>query len=232
MQGPERRTGIWTAAFALLALYAAHPALCGPDAGGVWRVSALLLIGLAAAALARCCDPSGCLGLKRLPVRPGQAFAPLLLLASFNLIGAFPVPLRGSAGAVLILLPAAFAEELIFRGFFYTAAERSFGARAAVLLSSLAFAACHAGFPPQALRQSVFALAWGLVLAETVCAFGSLWPCVAAHAAVNAFSLLSAGTPEAEKIILLLTMPGAAAVCVFLHARGPGRGKKKAREGF
>lgn len=79
---------------------------------------------------------------------------------------------------------APLAEELLFRGTVLPVFARAWGGRAAVPLSAALFAAFHLS-----AAQIVVPFLLGLVLGWLRLRTGSLWACVAAHAAHNAATL-------------------------------------------
>ena len=94
------------------------------------------------------------------------------------------------AGMLLTLqalsLVTPISEELLFRGFVLRGLLRSIGPGPAVAASALVFAALH--LEPGAMIPIFFT---GIVLGWLFVRTGSLWPCVAAHAAQNTLALLA-----------------------------------------
>lgn len=87
---------------------------------------------------------------------------------------------------VLILLPAALAEELMFRGLPLVVAARAIGRTRAVLLFSLVFAAAHIRNPDvTAAGLGNIALA-GVFLSLAFYSRGGMWTAVGAHLGWNA----------------------------------------------
>ena len=90
-------------------------------------------------------------------------------------------------GAIgLIVLGAAFAEEVFFRGFFFSGLRQRYSLWPAALISGVSFGIVHAPTGPLAvipLAVLGVALAW---LYERT---GSLWLCVIAHAINNALAV-------------------------------------------
>ena len=84
-----------------------------------------------------------------------------------------------------VLLLAPLAEELLFRGWLLRLLQRRFGPAIAVALSSVAFGVIHP-WPAGAVANSVFGVFLGWLALRT----GSLWPCMAAHAASNGIGLV------------------------------------------
>jgi membrane protease YdiL (CAAX protease family) len=96
----------------------------------------------------------------------------------------------GDLGAVRItclsaLLVAPLVEETVFRGYLYPIAKAYMGALAAAMLTSTMFAVSHGNW---AVLPGLFVLALAFTIAFE--RFGSLWVCVAMHAAFNAVSLI------------------------------------------
>jgi membrane protease YdiL (CAAX protease family) len=91
-----------------------------------------------------------------------------------------------SAGLVMgavVLAPV--AEEFFFRGFIYATLRRGSSPLVATLLTSVAFGFAHklSGYPVWALVMVGFA---GVALCVVYERTGSIWPCIAVHAANNA----------------------------------------------
>ncbi len=91
--------------------------------------------------------------------------------------------------AVLVTIAAPLAEETFFRGFLLQGLARRFSFWPAAVLTSAAFAVAHVWWQ---LYLPVFVL--GLAFAWLFWRTGSLWAPIAAHATINATSLLVALT--------------------------------------
>jgi hypothetical protein len=88
-------------------------------------------------------------------------------------------------GALFLLAPAAFVEELAMRGYLLTVLVESAGAPLAVAITSVLFALLHLLNPdPTVLSTAMVALA-GLFLATVRLTTGSLWAAIIAHLAWN-----------------------------------------------
>ena len=84
---------------------------------------------------------------------------------------------------VPIALGAPLFEEILFRGFLFTAiAGSKLGAAGAILITSIVWALFHAGYVWQEL---VIITAFGFVLGWLVWQLGSVWPGIACHAVWN-----------------------------------------------
>jgi membrane protease YdiL (CAAX protease family) len=107
--------------------------------------------------------------------------------------------------ALVQLVPAAFNEELLFRGYFLTAVRDGAGAKWAVILTSATFGALHLMNPdPSGLSIANVALA-GVMLAVVRYRFDSLWVAFAAHLGWN---LVQVSVLHAPVSGLLLPNPG------------------------
>ncbi len=144
----------------------------------------------------------------------------------------FGVRVNGTAAewvsSAALMAVAAFAEELLFRGFLLHAL-RGKGVRTAACLSSLCFGAVHllnlfgSADVTAVLCQGVCAAAVGALLAWLTVRSGSLLPCVLTHGALNVLSLFE-NTALAERY----RVPQAAAVVTIslagcLLLRNPAR---------
>jgi hypothetical protein len=118
---------------------------------------------------------------------------PALALLSAGWLDAVPVPgspadaLRYGAVMVVVLVPAAAWEELLFRGYLLRVLHDALGAWPAVLITSMAFGAAHAANLPsvQPLAVALVTLA-GIFLGWIVLARRSVYAAIAAHVAWNA----------------------------------------------
>lgn len=89
--------------------------------------------------------------------------------------------------AILVMgVLAPLVEELVFRGLLYGYVEGRFGGMAALIVSSLAFAAAHIEPIHVALVLPI-----GLLLGWIRMRIGSLWPAIAAHVANNTVAVLA-----------------------------------------
>ena len=93
-----------------------------------------------------------------------------------------------------------FVEEMLFRGFLFTALLKKDGPRVAVIVSAVTFGIGHivnllAGMATaENLLMIVFAVAWGFVFTMVYYKSGSLLPCILVHAAVDVLSVAAAET--------------------------------------
>ena len=121
-------------------------------------------------------------------------YVPLLILASGNLWNGVAVnytPVE-TACRIMCMLCVGFLEEVIFRGFLFTAIARN-NIRSAIIISSVTFGIGHiinlfngSGMNLISnLCQIVFAIAVGFLLVTIFYRGGSLLPCIIVHAAIN-----------------------------------------------
>ena len=123
-------------------------------------------------------------------------FIPMWILATGNLWGGFGIAYdgMGQVFAVISMLLIGYVEEVIFRGFLFKALIPKDGIKPAILISSVTFGIGHIInlFAGQASLETViqvfFAIAWGFIFTLVFHKSGSLFPCIAAHSLVNAFS--------------------------------------------
>jgi hypothetical protein len=100
-----------------------------------------------------------------------------------------------SRSAFLMLLPAAFAEELAMRGYLLTTLIEAVGTPFAVAITSVGFAGLHLLNPdPTILSTAMVALA-GLFLATVRLTTGSLWAAWIAHLAWNLVQAVALHAP-------------------------------------
>ncbi|MBX3499204.1 MAG: CPBP family intramembrane metalloprotease [Alphaproteobacteria bacterium] len=95
-------------------------------------------------------------------------------------------PGRALLAILVIGVLAPLVEELVFRGLLYGYVEGRFGGEAALIVSSLAFAAAHIEPIHVALVLPI-----GVLLGWTRMRTGSLWPAIAAHVANNTVAVLA-----------------------------------------
>ncbi len=90
------------------------------------------------------------------------------------------------ATAILVSVLAPIAEELFFRGYFFTALRRWKGTALAVLLTGLVFGAIHLGSAPAVFVPPL--MFFGALLCVVYVRTGSLYPCIALHSLNNALA--------------------------------------------
>lgn len=95
-----------------------------------------------------------------------------------------PDPRHRAAVIVMAVVVAPVAEEILFRGYFYGVIRRFGGRLAAILTSSLLFAAIHVHLPSM-LGLGILAVILCLLYERT----GSLWATITMHATFNATTI-------------------------------------------
>jgi uncharacterized protein len=103
----------------------------------------------------------------------------------FDLLESGSEPAR-IATAVMMIVSAPVAEEMIYRGVLYASVRRSFGIRASILIVSSMFALVHFPQYSDALALMVGVTILGLALTYVRAKTKTILPCIAIHAAYNA----------------------------------------------
>jgi membrane protease YdiL (CAAX protease family) len=117
--------------------------------------------------------------------------------------------------AVLTCVVAPMCEEILFRGFIYTALRNWRGVLPAAILAGLLFGAVHAGSAPAEDLVPLAALGFGLCLLYQHT--GSLYPCMFAHSLNNSIAFASLeGWSVGQGALLIVA--GFAGVAVILYA--------------
>jgi membrane protease YdiL (CAAX protease family) len=114
--------------------------------------------------------------------------ASLLLLAGhmLRIDPTVPGSWWGQAGrSALVLLPAAFFEELFIRGFVFSVLRRAWGWRLALIVTSVVFGLLHAWNPGADAESIVAVIVAGFFLGAILLATRSLYAAGAAHFAWN-----------------------------------------------
>ena len=122
-------------------------------------------------------------------------FIPLVLLVSVNLWWGVTMnySVMETVFYVLAMLCVGYIEEIIFRGFLFTAMAAN-DVKSAIIVSSVTFGAGHVvnllnGSPIfDTLLQICYAAAVGLLFTVIFYKGKSLWPCILTHSLVNAVS--------------------------------------------
>lgn len=123
-------------------------------------------------------------------------FIPLLILMSINLWGGIQIKNTSSEIIfyILFMICVGFLEEIIFRGFLFKMMAKD-NVNTAIIVSSLTFGIGHiinlfngAALIPT-LIQVCYAVAGGYLFVIIFQKGKSLWPCIIAHAGINALSI-------------------------------------------
>ena len=139
-------------------------------------------------------------------------YMPLLILASGNLWNGVAVnytPVE-TACRIVCMLCVGFLEEVIFRGFLFTAIAND-NIKSAIVISSVTFGIGHIinlfnGIGMDIINnlcQIVFAIAVGFLLVTIFYRGGSLLPCIFVHAAINTLSTFANDTNLTMEMHLL-----------------------------
>jgi hypothetical protein len=129
--------------------------------------------------------------------------------------------------AALTCVVAPIAEEVLFRGYMFTALRNWRGTLTAALIVGLLFGGVHATSAPAADLVPLAALGFGLCLIYRYT--GSLYPAIAAHALNNsiAFASLEGWNAGQGLLLILCALAGIAAVVLACKRAGliaPARG--------
>jgi len=140
------------------------------------------------------------IGLGRAQAAPsvlGRAFVlgaaaiavPTLLLAAGGWLRFSAAPdgswWRAAATASWVLVPAALLEEVVVRGYAFSAMRRTWGAGAAIAVTSLVFGVLHLANPGATLRSIGLVTLAGIFLGAVVLTTGSVWAAWMTHLAWN-----------------------------------------------
>jgi len=149
-------------------------------------------------------------GLTKLPrFKEFLYFIPLLIIMSANFWNGINInnSMLEIACFMLSMVCVGYIEELIFRGFLFKMMEKD-NVKSAIIVSSLTFGIGHivnllngAEFIPT-LIQIAYAVAVGYLFVTIFQKGKSLWPCIIAHAVINALSIFNV-----ENTISLYVVP-------------------------
>ncbi len=191
-----------------------------------WMLAALAAIAVAATLFIKGNGLEAKYGLTGWAKQPRKYlyFLPMFFLATGNLWSGFGLEYQGLAEvwAVLSMLLIGYVEEVLFRGFLFKALLKKDGPKLAILISAVTFGLGHivnllAGQANlETALQMVFAIAWGMIFTLAFYKSGSLWPCIVAHALVDAFSKLNRDNPAADWAYIGATIIVALIYCPYL----------------
>ena len=120
-----------------------------------------------------------------------------------------------SAGLTCVVAPI--CEEVLFRGYIFTALRNWRGVLPAALISGLAFGAVHIGSAPAVDLVPLAALGFGLCLLYR--STGSLYPCIAGHSLNNSLAFGSLEKWSWQIPLLMLAALALIAALVLVLAR-------------
>ena len=151
-------------------------------------------------------------------------FIPMWILATGNLWDGFALSYHGIelVIAVLSMILVGFVEEMLFRGFLFSAMLSKERAAVAIIVSSLTFGMGHiinlftgqTSF--ETIVQMIFAISWGFILTLVFYKSGSLFPCIIAHSMIDAFSMFGADNALVDQIYVGVTIVVAIVYCIYL----------------
>ena len=151
------------------------------------------------------CSPS-------VPARRFLYYLPLVILASGNLWNGIVLNYSPAETVcrIVCMLCVGFLEELIFRGFLFTAIAKN-NIRSAIIISSVTFGIGHiinlfngSGMDLVSnLCQIIFAIAVGFLLVTIFYRGGSLLPCILVHSAINTLGTFANDTNLTTEMHLL-----------------------------
>ena len=192
----------------------------------IWMLLALLLIAAGITVFVGKNRLEKKVGLSGWPrnTRPYLYLLPMWILATANLWDGIAPSFHGLSllVAVLSMILVGYVEEMLFRGFLFKAMLSSNRPAVAIVVSALTFGMGHivnlltgqTSF--ETLFQIVFAVSWGFILTMVYYKCGSLLPCIAAHAMIDAFSLIGADKLLLDQIVIGLTALVALVYCLYL----------------
>jgi membrane protease YdiL (CAAX protease family) len=123
-----------------------------------------------------------------------------------------------AVSCVVVCVLAPIAEELLFRGFFFTALRRTMPALAAAAVTGVIFGLVHVVGTPIALLVPLAVL--GFALCVVYLRTGSLLPCMALHSVNNAIAFgVSLKWPLAGTVALVIGAPTLVTLLGLLAAR-------------
>ena len=151
-------------------------------------------------------------------------FIPMWILATGNLWDGFALSYHGIelVIAVLSMILVGFVEEMLFRGFLFSAMLSKERAAVAIIVSSLTFGMGHIinFFTGQTsfetIVQMIFAISWGFILTLVFYKSGSIFPCIIAHSMIDAFSMFGADNALVDQIYVGVTIVVAIVYCIYL----------------
>ena len=155
-------------------------------------------------------------------------FIPMWVLATGNIWDGFSPSYQGSSlvFALISMILVGFVEEMIFRGFLFRAMLGENKAVVAVIVSAVTFGIGHIVnlFTGQAsfetVMQILFAISWGFILTMVCYKSGSIIPCIIAHSAIDALSVIGADNMLIDWIYIISTIVVAFLYCIYLRKHG------------
>ena len=151
----------------------------------------------------------------------------MVILATGNIWDGFAQKYNGASlwYAIGSMALVGFVEEMIFRGFLFTALLKKDGPKPAVIVSAVTFGIGHivnllAGMATaDNLMMILFAVAWGFVFTMVYYKSGSLQICILVHAVVDVLSPVAAETDWGSWLYIGATVVIGAAYSLYLAKR-------------
>ena len=151
-------------------------------------------------------------------------FIPMWIITTGNLWNGISPAHKGMAQvfAVLSMLLVGCVEELIFRGFLFSALIPGNGIVKSVIISSLTFGLGHiinlfnGQTNLETIVQIIFAVSWGFVFTMVFHKSGSLLPCILSHSLIDVFSKFAVESPSGDWLYVGTTIIVAVLYCIFL----------------
>ncbi|MGN1137220.1 MAG: lysostaphin resistance A-like protein [Oscillospiraceae bacterium] len=160
-------------------------------------------------------------------------FLPLMIIASVNLWNGAAMKFSGYATVLYIIsmLCVGFIEEMLFRGFLFTALCKN-NVKTAVIISSLTFGIGHIvnllnGTPIfETILQICYATAVGFLFTIIFYRSGSIIPCIITHSVLNSLSAFSVEASDLFDIaVAAFLMVFALVYAIFILKKVPAKKK-------
>lgn len=161
-------------------------------------------------------------------------YIPLILICTTNVWFGFRLNLSPleTVLSIVSMLCVGFLEEVIFRGFLFSALSKD-DLKQAIVISSITFGFGHivnllnGAALLEILLQICYACAIGFLFTILFLSEKSLWPCILAHSAVNSLSIVAnteARTTQATlfSALFLCVVPTAYALYIIKHSDPSG----------
>lgn len=192
----------------------------------IWMLVVLMLVAIGITVFVRKNKLENKYGLDHWPKDQKRYlyFIPMWIIATGNLWDGITLNYQGISllYAVLSMTLIGYIEEMLFRGFLFTALLEKDGPKMAIIISSVTFGMGHivnilAGQANlETIIQMIFAVSWGFIFTMVYYKSGSLLPCILAHAMVDVFSLFGVDSADGDYIYVITTIVVAVIYCSYL----------------
>lgn len=199
--------------------------------GSGWCLLALAAFAAAITAVVLAWKLRGKYGLSGWPKNTKRFlyFLPMWILATGNLWDGFALSFRGAelVIATLSMILVGYVEEMLFRGFLFKAMLGNGRTVTAIVVSAVTFGIGHivnlltGQATTETMFQILFAVSWGFILTMVFYRGGSLFPCIIAHAMIDAFSLYGADNELIDRIYIGATAVLGVLYCIYLWRLKP-----------